>query len=345
MKRNTLILIAIALLAHISNAQQESIFGNAAFNPYLINPAAGGMGSVMQFETTYRTQWIGYNGGPRTIAFTGFSPIKTSGEKVLQEYNYHDDALFGLPERTTGSTKHIVGGKLMNDAIGPFSKSSVQLSYAIHLPLTKSINFGAGLSGGWSNLRLDESRVVLDDAEDNSYAQFLGGTNFQNILDANAGIVLYNKSLFLGLSTNQLLNNMVQFNDVETLSRYNRHFNLQGSYRFEAGNKIELEPTLLARYIKNSPLSADIGVRTIINNSSWLSLQYRTSNAIVVRVGSTLVKNLYLCYGYEHSLGALQSTNSGSHEIQLGIILGKNRNLSKEIEDSKQSADPVEQGQ
>ena len=50
--------------------------------------------------------------------------------------------------------KHVLGGIAMNDAIGPFSRTSVQASYAIHLPLFKTINMGAGLSVGWSNFEL-----------------------------------------------------------------------------------------------------------------------------------------------------------------------------------------------
>lgn len=335
-------LIFVLLCSVSVTAQQSSQYGNAAFNPYLINPAAGGMTNVMQYEITYRAQWTGYNGGPRTALFSGNSLLKVGKGESLGEYNYHDDKFNKLPVRTVGKPKHILGGIAYNDAIGPFAKTSVQASYGIHLPLTSEINIGAGIGLGWTNLRVDESRVQLYDETDNAYSQFLGSSSAYSGLDANAGLVAYSADFVAGISTQQVLNNKVNFNDTPTESRLARHYFVHASYHFLKDKTISVEPNIVGKFTAASPSSIDLGARLIYKNASWLNLQYRTSNAIVLRLGSTLVKNLYLAYGYEMSIGKISGATSGSHEIQLGIFLGNNRNIDKEIKDSIKTTDSEE---
>lgn len=337
---------AFILLSLSLFAQQESQFANNIYNPYYLNPAAGGMTDVMQFEVLGRTQWVGYNGGPRTMMVMGNSQINFNKEqKVLSEYNIKDESFFETPGITTGKMKHVVGGKVMNDAIGPFSKTSAYASYAIHLPLVNSINFGVGIGLGWSNFRLDENRVVLHQDDDIAYSQFLGNASKQNIADANAGIVFYNDNLFLGISTSQFLNNQVNLSGIGTGSNFNRHYFVSAKYRIDTRGEISIEPGIFAKMTSHAPFSMDIGTRFIYKNSSYLGLQYRTSNAAVLQIGSTLIKNLYVGYAYEHTIAGLQKVNSGTHEIQLGIYLGKNRNIDKEIKENTKKVEEAGEGQ
>jgi hypothetical protein len=62
-KRNfTIGLVALnVMMSAIAFGQQEYQFANTVNNPYLLNPAAGGMTDVMQFEASTRMQWLGYD--------------------------------------------------------------------------------------------------------------------------------------------------------------------------------------------------------------------------------------------------------------------------------------------
>lgn len=337
------IVLSLLLFVHCSHAQQETQFNNASFNPYVINPAASGMTSVAQFEAAYRSQWIGYNGGPNTVFFTGHSALKTGANKGLEEFNIEGKSFYALPKRKTGAMKHTVGGKLLNDAIGPFAKSAVHGSYALHLPLVKKINLSVGIGLGWSNFRIDQSRVILHQEDDVSYSTLLAGSTSQNFLDASAGLMTYDENFFFGFSTTQLFNNGATFEGVNTQSNFERHYFLQGAYIIKINENIGIEPNLIGKFVAGSPSSFDIGARLRYNNSAWINLQYRTSNAAVIRIGATLTKGLYLGYGYEVSTGKLAGTNSGSHEIQLGLLFGNNRNLDKEIKQNKQESEKAKE--
>lgn len=340
MIQNTIKIAFVVLFTYSANAQQEGHFINQTNNPYLLNPAAGGMTSTAQFEATWRTQWLNYSGGPQSMILTGNSAIKTGGGKnVLQEFNVKDKALFQSPERTTGRIKHVVGGTIMNDVIGPFDRTSVQGSYAIHLPLIKSLNIGAGLSVGWSGFNVIQSRVKLYQEDDDQYSQFLGNSSSQNILNASAGLVLYNEDLYVGISSSQILNNNVVFDNVETGSNYNRHFYFMGKYTLDAGTQFEVEPTAVIKLVQNSPIGIDVGARFVYNKSMWIGLQYRTSNAITIQFGANIIKNLYVSYGYEHGIGAIKTASNGTHEIQLGFYLGNKRNIKKELKNSEEKTE------
>lgn len=332
-----LIMGSILLISSMAGAQQEFQFSNTSSNPFLLNPAAGGLTDVMHFEATSRMQWVGYDDAPKTIMVSGHSQIKLFGsEKVLGEFNIKDEMLFRNPKVTVSKRKHIVGGKVWNDAIGPFSKTSIQGSYAYHLPLSKKLNMGAGLGFGFSNFRLNESRVILHQTDDDVYTQFLGSASQQNFGDAQLGLVVYGERLFVGLSGTQILKNTVELNQIITGSHFNRHAFLIAKYRIKLTDDSDLEPFTVIKSTLNSPISMDFGARYLYKTRSWAGIQYRTNSTIAMQIGTNLIKNIYFNYTYDHAIGKLSGSGSGTHEIQIGYYLGKNRNVDKELKENKE---------
>jgi type IX secretion system PorP/SprF family membrane protein len=342
MKFTSLIIIN-CLIVFVSTGQQEYQFANTVNNPYLLNPAAGGLTDVMHFEASTRMQWIGYDGGPKTVLISGNSQIKIGGNNgnALSEFNVKDEKLFKNPEITTSKRKHILGGKIWNDAIGPFTKLSIQGSYAYHLPLTKKMNFGVGLGLGYSNFRINDSKVILNQTNDNTYDQFQGNTATQNLGDAQAGLVVYGKKFFFGISGTQILNNKVELNQIFTTNNFNRHFFIITKYKIETTSDLSVEPSLVMKITEKSPISMDLGARMLYKNSSWFGLQFRTNNSLIFQVGTNLVKNLYVSYAFEQSIGKIRTAGNSTHEIQLGYYLGKNRNVDQELKDKSKESEKL----
>ncbi len=340
------VLVFTVVSAAISiHAQQEYQLANSPFNPYLLNPAAGGMTDVMQFEITSRSQWLGYEGGPRTFLASGNSQFAfKKGEKnVLGEFNIQDEKLFEGPKVSVAKKKHIIGGKIWNDNIGPFSKTSFQGSYAYHLPLSKKLNFGVGIGLGMSNFSLDQNKVNLYQADDNTYNQFLGNSSQQNLGDAQAGFVVYGEKFYFGLSSTQILKNSVVLNNIMTGSNFNRHYFTMMKYKFTLSKTMHLEPSLIVKSVSNSPISIDLGARLISKNRSWVGIQYRNNSSLIFQVGSNLLKNLYISYAYEQSTGKVRVASNGTHEIQLGFYLGKNRNMENELKEGKKKEEKAQE--
>lgn len=325
-----IIVIAILLYSGFAFSQQESQFAAGFQNPYIYNPAAGGLSSVTQLDLIARLQWTGSGQGPKTVNFSGHSILGIGNSASVKEYNPGGKLMHARPDVTVGALKHVVGGKIMSDEIGVFNKIGVYGSYAIHLPVTKQFNVGAGVGLGWGNFRINQSRVVLFDQNDDTYAAALGNTSQQHIFDANAGIVFYGKGLFFGASMSQIFRNKAKFNDVETGSNYNRHYYLNAAYALKIGESV-LEPGVILKMAENTPVNLDFGARFIYRNATWLGIYGRTSNNLVFQFGTTLVENIYISYAYEQSVGKIRNAASGTHEIQLGIYLGKRVKKKKEV--------------
>jgi type IX secretion system PorP/SprF family membrane protein len=331
------------LLSGVVNGQQDIQFTQTLSNPYLFNVGAGGMTNVAEFNLGTRAQWLSVGGKPMTYYASGQSQVRFGkGDKpVLDDFNQAQKSVYDSPVRTIG-LKHIIGGKAISDAIGPFAKTSAMASYAIHLPLTKKLNIGLGVGMGISNFSVNDSKVKLSDANDAAYQSYLGSASKQNFLDVQSGLVVYNDRFYLGISGTQLLHNRTQFRSIETESNFERHWYFMGSYRFDLGKTYALEPVMMVKDVVGSPASYDIGARFHYHRMGWISLGYRGKSAFSVGFGINVLKQFRVSYAYEMGISNLRSYGNGSHELQIGIVLGHRRNMEKEFREQQKEQEKLE---
>lgn len=338
MKKIILSLSVLLGVAQTVSGQQELQFSQTINNPYFFNPAAGGLSNVGEVFISDRTQWSGIEGRPQSFYASISSIIDTKRNDenfALQEFNTSRKSFFDTPQRTLGR-KHILGGKLFTDQIGPFKKSSFQASYGYHLPINSRWNVGAGLSFGLSNFGIDENKAVLSSAGDAAYLSYAANSPRQNYFDANAGLVLYSSKFLLSLSTTQFLNTQATFDGVASKSNYARHYFALASQRFDVGTDYCIEPLILTKFLSNAPVTFDAGARFHYQNIGFMSIICRNQSALSVGIGCNMLKNFRMCYSYDLSIGKTRSFGTGAHEIQLGILFGHKRNLSKEFRKDEQ---------
>lgn len=316
-------------------SQQDFQLSQAITNPYLFNPAAGGTMNVGEVFIGNRSQWLGVDGGPQTLIASVQSQLKGKKRYVLDELPLGGKTFYSTPQRTIGN-KQIAGATFIKDQIGPFTKTSLKGSFAVHLPISKTFNAGVGIGLGWSNFRLDDSKVVLGTANDNAYFNYLGGIARQNFLDVTAGLVAYNDRFFFSLSGTQFLNNRTTFNSIQTASTYTRHFYLLGAYRFAVSSDYGIEPFVVLKQTNGAPLNWELGARFHYQRMGWLSVAYRHPSALGIGVGMNLKKHFRISYSYDIGLGHTQVFGAGAHEVQLGFLFGHRRNMDKEFKQDEQ---------
>jgi len=339
--RNTLFILLVLGVVGIGRTQQAYQFIGTNLNPFTINPAAGGLYQLGQFESSSRMQWSGYEGAPKTFMFSGHSPIAMGKFKKhkIQEFNVDQEQFYQSPEVGLGS-KHVLGGMFYSDIIGPFTKTAFHGSYAHHLALTKKLNAGVGLGLGYSNFRLNDAKVRLGQTDDAAYTTFLSSSTNQSILDASLGVVIYNNNLFIGFSSSQLLNNAVNFNGVTTESRLQTTHYVIAKYKHSLNFNYQIEPVVSMMTSKNNGLHYSIGARVIHKGFAWAGLHGTNQKGLAFQVGSNLFKSFYANYAYQLFLGPIHVPGNGTHEIQLGYYLGKKRNIEKELKESEKEASP-----
>lgn len=331
MKTRNILFFAL-FISGTALAQQDIQFSQTLFNPYVFNPAAAGLTNLTEMNIGMRTQWLAVEGKPQTYYANVQSQIRFKKAKgaVLDEFNREGRSFYDSPQRTIGR-KHILGGKFVSDVIGPFNKTSAMGSYAIHLPLTQKLNAGVGIGLGWSNFAINQERVSLIESNDAAYQQYLATANNQNLIDVQTGLVLYNDRFLFSLSGSQFLKNKMRFDGVETESAFERHLYALASYRFDLSSTYAIEPLVILKNTTASPLSFDAGARFHYQRIGWLSLSYRSKSTVCAGIGLNLLKNFRLAYAFEFGVSGTRSFGAGAHELHLGFVLGRRRNMDKEF--------------
>lgn len=302
--------------------QQIPQFSQYSRNQYLINPAAAGIYDFTDISMVGRTQWTGFNNSPMSSIISITTPALNSHKGGYYNPGVRTGSGNAHPEVGTGKMKHALGGQLIGDQYGAFRKVKANFTYAIHLPMTRKINFSFGANLGFSNNTFIKERAeVLDPAMDNSYTRFVSGSTNKSNLDLGVGLYLYSKQFYFGLAADQLTKNMISFGSSEVNFNQKMYFNAIGGIRLKLTDDITLNPSFLVKYMNPAPLSVDISVQADYQKFVWAGISYRNSNALVGMVGVNLSKKFKLGYSYDMNISRSNYIKKGSHELVIGIML------------------------
>ena len=103
-------------------------------------------------------------------------------------------------------------------------------------------------------------------------------------------------------------------NDAPFLERH--YFGAIG-YAIPAGKNLDIKPSILVKYVPNTPIEADYSLHALFYQTLWIGATYRSGDGIIAMAEYQATKNLRIGYAYDMSLTNLQNYNSGSHEIMI----------------------------
>ncbi len=333
----TILLISLFISGNIL-AQQDIQLSLGTSNPFIQNTAAMGMNGFGEFSAGTRSQWTGVEGNP----FTAYASISgLVGKTKMTQWSKDKTQANLINDRTLGK-KIILGARMFIDKIGPFQRNKFLGNVAIHLPLTNTINFGAGLGLGLSTFSLNEENVSLQSSGDITYQNYLASSSSQKYIDANVGLVVYSKKLFVGISSTQFFNNTLRFSGFETQSSHNRHLYLQSMYEIYKTEKIKLDPFFTLKHSKNTPFTLDLGTKVTLKNNAWALVAYRFNSAFQVGVGVNLMQHLTIAYVFEASTGKTAGFGIGANEFQIVYHFGK-KAPKPIIQEPIENIEPIEE--
>ena len=301
-----------------AGAQQMAQMSQYLLNPYLINPAAAGLTDFVDMNLSFRQQWVGFDNSPQTYYFSANSVVGKIGAapKYSASLRTSRSSMQKNTGVRTGKMRHAVGGNMMVDSYGAFRRNMANVSYAIHLPITRGMNLAVGVGLGLSNFVFLPDRVSMLEAGDATYDRFLGNTTKRNLFDLFSGVYLYTEKLLLGYSNAQMMQNKVTFGDPTDAKLHMHHFVMAG-YRIDINEEFSLTPNLLVKYMNPAPVAIDLNCRFDVGDNFFGGVSYRHKDALVGMVG-VLFNDFKLGYSYDYTLSALRKQNSGGHEIVLG---------------------------
>ena len=271
-------------------------------NVYLVHPSAAGIGNSSKLRMTARQQWAGIPNAP-----------------ALQTLSFHTK--FG-EESNAG-----YGFVLFNDKNGYHSQKGLQGTYAYHLPLSdgrffEQLSFGLSFS------------FVQNQSDQRSFGNGDVAAIIQSTSYYNADFSLaYHRG---GLSTyftvkNLLLTAKNNLNVQEPLDL--RNYIFSAGYYYGEGNYIQLEPSLMIQLKESTGQRiADFNIKaykTLSETQIWAALSYRKSfdsNAVensqfISPIIGVNYNNFMFSYTYTNQMNEVVLTNSGFHQVSVGINL------------------------
>ncbi len=331
--RNTyrLLIYCCCLCAVIQvSAQQRPYYSQYILNNYIINPALAGIENYTDIKLSHRRQWTGITDAPVTTYLTMHAPLKKDDygrETVNTFYPYGENPLGRANWRdyNNNDPHHGVGLTFLNDVTGPLSRIALQGTYAYHMSVAPGLMLSGGVSVGFTQLRLDATKLNFGDVNLDPAVSSSGVLNRMRP-DISAGFWLYSSRFFAGLSVQQLVPQQVAFSDNNVYldnSRLIPHTFLSLGYRFSLSDEVSMLPSLQVRYISPLPVGLDLNLKFRYLDQLWVGGSYRHKEGGAAMAGIKLNTSWHLGYAYEMATNnTLNTFARGSHELTIGFLLG-----------------------
>jgi type IX secretion system PorP/SprF family membrane protein len=307
-KKILVLLLITASLQTELFGQQDPQFTHYMFNTLYYNPGYAGVEGLTKLTAIHRTQWLGYQpsyggGGAPTTQVVSFS---TPVYKLKGGF----------------------GAYIVNDRLGPQNNLEVQTSYAYHLPIKNgklSLGMKAGLYSQTINFNLyrpiDQNDPVLKSS----------GKESQVRPDIAVGAFLQREKYYVGLSFNHLIKSTFDFG-LSQRNALQTHAYLTGGYFYEVNFDLRLQFSAL---IKSdfTKTTIDVGGIAYYKDTMWGGLSFRQSEAAILMLGYSLLKDksLKLGYGLDYVIKDQDAKQPTSHEFLLTYQLPINPASGKKV--------------
>jgi type IX secretion system PorP/SprF family membrane protein len=293
--KNSYYILIMMLLPSVLFAQQDAIVSQYMFNGLYLNPAYAGSHKYYNITSLCRRQWINLDGAPSTQLLSVDGPLKN---------------------RNVG-----IGLLFSNDKIGVSKQTDVYGNYAYHIDLGFA-RLAMGLRAGGSFYRAKLSELTVWDGGDQVFAQDINGQFLPNF---GTGLYLYSNKMFAGLSAPHLINYKPRttfYIGKSNAPQLIRHYYLNVGYVFDKNKNVILKPSVLVKYVENSPVQADFNLNVLFSRLLWVGASYRTKDSFVGIIEIQASRKLRIGYAYDHPINNLKRYTAGSHEIMAAYDFG-----------------------
>lgn len=327
--RGSLSVICICI-SIFSFSQQRPYYTQYILNNYIINPAVAGIENYTDVKLSHRHQWVGLEGAPVTTYLTIQGPLHKSDYERETATSFHASGENPRGEAywqsyTAPPAHSGIGLTVLNDATGPLNRFAAYATYAYHLPLSAKTTLSIGISGGVTQMSLNTNK--LNFGSSNPVDPAVAGSGTLNRLkpDISAGLWLYSKNYFLGLSMQQIIPAQLEFSNNTVQQQTGMlvpHTFITAGYRITLSEDISLLPSVMFRYINPLPIGMDLNCKVQYQDFIWVGAGYRYQDSFTGMVGVNISNTVNIGYSYDATTSNLNTISRGSHEIVVGFLLG-----------------------
>jgi len=306
--RRLIIGVALLLWTWKVSAQQDPQFTHYMFNTLYYNPGYAGVEGVTKLTAIHRSQWLGYapsfggGGAPTTQIVSMTTPI------------YKLNSGFGA--------------YIVNDKLGPQNNLEAQASYAYHLGI-KDAKLSLGMRVGIYSQTINFDQYRPTDFND----PLLGATGKQSQVrpDLAVGAFLRKEKYYAGVSFNHLIKSEFDFG-VSQRNALASHVYVTGGYFYDVNFDLRFQFTGLVKS-DFTKTTFDIGGLAYFKDTMWGGLSFRQSEAAILMLGYSLLKDksLKLGYGLDYIIKDQAAKQPTSHEFMLTYELPVNPGSGKKV--------------
>ncbi len=288
--------LLIILLGGMSGmAQQDHQFTQFMYNKPVLNPGYVGSNDAPCFTLTSRNQWLGLDGAPQTQMFSFNTPVFNKRVGLGLSINRQT---IGIAEKYTAES---------------------QYSYRIRIGYG---TLGLGLSASVRFLRINYSKATAVQSInlDEAIPEDLQSKYIPNF---GAGFYYSSYRFYLGASIPRLIENSIDFSETgETVSKEVRHIYGMMGFLLDLGEKVQIQPQVLLKYVKGAPFDADANINFIFSDRVTTGLSYRLGGSKDTGIGESvslvfgmqLTDTVLFGLSYDYSLSELANYSNGSIE-------------------------------
>lgn len=298
------LLIAIGLLGiGVATAQQDEQFTQFMYNKTFYNPGHAGSNEAPCFTLISRNQWLGIEGAPKTQMLSFNMPL----------FNQRVGAGANIVRQTIGITE-----TLFAEAV-----------YSYRIRIGRG-HLGMGLMGGvrFFKVNYSEAEAIQPTSIDNAIPADLQSKYLPNF---GAGLYYSSQKFFIGASVPHILQNSIDFSDIDqNVSREVRHFYIMGGFLLDLGDKVQIQPQTLLKYVKGAPFDADVNLNLIFSDRVTTGISYRLGGSKRTGIGESLslVMGIQVSdpvlfgISYDYTLSELNKFNNGTIEGVFRYCIG-----------------------
>lgn len=298
MRKYIVILVFLAAAAP-AVAQQLQTSSMYDLQGIFHNPSTAGTQATNMIGVTYRSQWSGISGSPKTATLFGS---------------------FDLPKLAIG-----LGGYVYNDKTGPTSRTGLALAFAKHISTANGGVFSLGIEARGMQYSLDRAKLSATLGSDPA----LGTSDNKFKFDAGFGISYTGKKLQLGASVSQLIQSKLDIYTGDLTrteeGRLYRHYYFHGGYKWNVDGYTTITPNVLVIYLPNAPTEYQFGARVEHKELFWWGVGYRVKQSFMLSAGLNINKKFTIGYTFDIYQTPLSVYDAGSnaHEMLLRYNISK----------------------
>jgi type IX secretion system PorP/SprF family membrane protein len=220
------------------------------------------------------------------------------------------------------------GAYILNDKLGPQNNLEAQASYAYHLGIKES-KLSFGIRAGMYSQTINFNEYKATDPND----PLLNATGKESQVrpDLAMGIFYRKEKYYAGVSFNHLIKSTFDFG-LSQRNALQSHMYLTGGYFYELNFDLRFQFMTLVK-TDFTKTTFDLGGIAYFKDTMWGGLSFRQSEAAILLLGYSLLKDksLKLGYGLDYVIKDQQAKQPTSHEFLLTYELPVNPGSGKKV--------------